>query len=1256
MPTPPEKSSAAAARRIDADSPWLGLLPFTEETQRFFFGRDTEIREVFLRVRDHTLTVLYGQSGLGKTSLVGAGLIPKLRADGFRPVLLRLGFENTDLSALDQVRAALATACASDTESAETLLSKWQKSTLWECFHHPALRAAHLATSPPVLIFDQFEEIFTLGATQRPRSEIGALATNLADLVENRLPASVQTQLSQDLDLADELDFSPSSLRLIITLREDFLSHLETWKTAMPALMRNRMALHLLRGPQAWEAVVRPGHLDGRNLVSDEVGAQIVRVIARQPPGKPLEEIEAVPPLLSLMCDELNRARDGAPAITAELVDKRHGDILHEFYGRCFEGFPPAVRRFIEDRMVTVGGHRNQAAREDAEAELARNGVPSAGEVLDTLLARRLLSAEERGGTQRIEITHDVLTPLVAESRDKRRERERTEQAEAERQIAQENAQRVAREKRRLLWLATAAVAAAVLAIAGMIIGFVGMKQAQEANLQTQKTNWQLGNTLQQLYDANQKSKALLREAAQSDQVAAEEKLEAGNGPAALAHLARAIGYDPGSTLSAEKAFAALNEWRFSLPLVILQGHSGAVNTAQFSPDGQRIVTASDDKTARVWEARTGKLVAILSGHTGRVTNAQFSPVGAQRVLTVSEDKTARIWDAQTGKLTTTLQEKFGGITSARFSPDGQHVATVSPFGAKIWEAQTGKPLLDLSGSGLTSGVCFSSNGQRIVTFGSSDAEIWDAQTGHLLATLKRDTWPINGAQFSPDGKRIVTVATDDGAKIWDAGTGKILTALKGDNLINSAQFSPDGKRIVTASYSDMAEIWSVEDGKQLFTLKGHMNEVADAGYSPDGQRILTASHDNTVRIWNAENGEWGKLLNTLQCGRSVTSAQFSPDGQLVVTACGDVTARVWEVETSKLVTTIPIRSAKDAQFSPDGQRIVTAAFSAPTCSVWDVQTGRPVTDIEEQSPLASAEFSPDGQRIVTAPDDPPPHIWDAQTGRLVATLKGHTDKVETAHFSRDSQRIITASHDGTVRIWDPSTGNLLSTVKEFIDVNSAALSPDARLIVTATWSLTPHIWDAETGKLLLSLQGHSLVANRAAFSPDGRRIVTASLDKTARIWDTQTGKSLTILSGHTGVLAGAQFSPDGQRIVTASFDETARIWETQTGRLVATLRGHNGWVNSARFSPDSERVVTTCTNDTIRIWTVLSPNAGACPSWFRDFLLYVGQRRLNPGGELEPIPESDFISLRDRLLQVARETAPSDTPYLRILRHFVHD
>ena len=1288
MPAPPENPFGTAAHRVDADSPWLGLLPFTEETQRFFFGRDAEVREVFLRVRDHSLTVLYGQSGLGKTSLIGAGLIPKLRADGFRPVLLRLRFEENDPPPLEQVRAALAGISTGGPESAEMLLERWHNATLWECFHHSALRSHNPAPAQPVLIFDQFEEIFTLGAAQRPRRDIESLAVNLADLVENRLPASMQARVSDDLDLASELDFSPSPLRVIITLREDFLSHLEAWKAAMPALMRNRMALHLLRGSQALEAVVRPGRLDGRNLVSDEVGAQIVQVIARQPAGTPLEEIEAVPPLLSLLCDELNRARDGAPEITAELVEKRHGNILHEFYGRCFSGFPPSVRRFVEDRLVTVGGFRNQVARDDAEADLSRSGVSSPGEVLDTLLTRRLLSAEERGGTQRIEITHDVLAPLVTESRDIRHERERAERAEAERHIAEENARRIAREKRRLRRFAIVTGVAAALAIAGMIIGFVGMKRAEKANLRTQK--------------ANRQSTALLTEAAQSDRAIAEEKLRVGDGPAAFAHVARAMIYEPASTLSAEKAVAALNDWRFPAPLAILQGHAidleEHITDAQFSSDGQRIVTTSDDDTPRIWEVQTGKLLvvlprgenaqfsrdgrrilftfgntaSILEAKTGKLLGtfqedagdigpAQFSPDDQRIVTAGGGNDTARVWDVQTGKLLVTLQGHSRFVGTAKFSPDGQRIVTTSlDHTARVWEAQTGKLLATIqSDTGPPNTAEFSSDSQRIVTtFSDNTARIWEAQTGELMVTIQGHTGVVNTAYFSPDGQRVVTSSDDDTARVWEAQTGKLLATLQGHTgAVNSAHFSPDNQRIVTASDDRTARIWDAQTTELLATLQGCASEVRDAGFSPDGRHIVTESADTNARIWEVQTNE---LLATIQGHEGVVnSGQFSPNGKRIVTSSDDNTARVWEAQTGKLLTTLQGHTGwvNSARFSPDGKRIVTESLDN-TARIWEVQTGRVLATLHSDTEkITGAQFSPDSQHIVTTSDEDTAGVWEAQTGKLLFTLQGHTDTVYTAQFSPDNRRIVTASRDHTACVWDAKSGKLLATLRGHTgEVYSAQFSPDGKRIVTSSPDDTARLWDAQTGKLLFTLQGHTDTVYTAQFSPDGQFIVTASGDRTARIWETQNGKLHATLRGHIGGLSSAQFSPDGQRVVTTSPDKTARIWEAQTGRLVATLHSQTGELHSVQFSPDGQHIITASRDYSAHIWTILPPSAGMPPRWFRDFLQYMGQSRLDQESALEPISDSDFIALRNQLRQVTRDPVAPDTPYLRILRHFVHD
>jgi hypothetical protein len=443
---------------VDPDHPWLGLPPFAEENHRYFFGRTAEVREVFLRVRENPLTVLYGQSGLGKTSLLRAGLIPKLRVERFRPVRVLLDFTERSATLVGQVRTALAAACAGHGGNAAALLDGWSPlASLWEVCAHETIRPRDLAEQPPVLIIDQFEEVFTLteqqvAAAGQRNAEVVELFAQIGDLVENRAPVALQKTFLDDPRRALTYDFSPSTVRVVLSLREDYLAHLEQWRSTIPSLMRNRMPLRLLTGPQALEAVVRPGRMEGRNLVSDQVGEQIVRFVAKRSEDAPLEEVEAVPPLVSLVCEQLNEARlKQSPELTevsAELVASQGADILQRFYDESFADFPDsereAVREYLEDRMVTrAGGHRNPVAREDAVNELTERGVAAPTAVLDTLIGRRLLTAEWRGGIQRLEITHDVLVPLAVRGRKERQERReiqraKRKQAEIEAQLVHE--------------------------------------------------------------------------------------------------------------------------------------------------------------------------------------------------------------------------------------------------------------------------------------------------------------------------------------------------------------------------------------------------------------------------------------------------------------------------------------------------------------------------------------------------------------------------------------------------------------------------------------------------------------------------------------------------------------------------------------------------------------------------------------------------------------------------------------------------
>jgi WD40 repeat protein/serine/threonine protein kinase/TPR repeat protein len=605
--------------------------------------------------------------------------------------------------------------------------------------------------------------------------------------------------------------------------------------------------------------------------------------------------------------------------------------------------------------------------------------------------------------------------------------------------------------------------------------------------------------------------------------------------------------------------------------LAVLSGHRERLSSAAFSPDGTRILTASSDKTARIWDAHTGIELAVLSGHRERLSSAAFSPDGT-RILTASIDRTARIWDARTGIELAVLSGHGDFVQSAAYSPDGTRVVTASADKtARIWDARTGIQLAALSGHGdRVYSAAYSPDGTRIVTASiDMTARIWDAHSGKQLAVISGDVAFISAA-YSPDGTRIVAALADKTARIWDAHTGAELAVLSGhgDNVFHAA-FSPDGTRIVTASADRTARIWDAHTGIALAVLSGHGDMVLSAAYLPDGARIVTASADKTARIWDARPSiELAVLLGHRD---RVESAAYSPDGTRILTASDDKTARIWDSHSGKQLAVLsgPGETVFQAAYSPDGTRIV-AALADKTARVWDAHTGTELAVLSGHGNFVqSAVYSADGMRIVTASLDKTARIWDSHSGKQLAVLSGHGDAVFRAVFSPDGTRIVTASADRSARIWDAHTGTQLAVLSghgEF--VQGAAYSPDGTRIVTASVDMTAHIWDAHTGAELAVLSGHRSPVNSAVFSPDGTRVLTTSDDKTARIWDARTGIPLAVLLGHGDSVLPAGYSPDGTRIVTASLDKTVRIWDA---RIPAGIDTQIIWATSAETDLMSE-------------------------------------------------------------------------------------
>lgn len=402
---------------VDGRHPFAGLQSFGEADQAYFRGRDAESQELFRLVRREALTVVFGRSGLGKTSLLHAGLFPLLREALYLPVSIRLDFLPGD--ALEsRVKARIGEALLREGIDAPP---PGREETLWEYFHQARWWSRTNRLLTPVLVFDQFEEIFTLG---RGDPRVAPLLTELADVIENQIPAAVRDRLARS---GEELPFSYDRRRVhaVFSLREDFLAHLEDLRPRIPSIASSRFRLVQMTGTQARQAILEPAG----GLVGEEVAEEILRFVAGNgqeagPEAAPasVEDLEIEPALLSLFCRELNERRldQGLPALTSGLLHGARGQILTEFYERSLAGLPPAVWAFVEDRLLTASGFRHSEPLEEA---VRRPGVME--EDLRLLVDRRVLRLEPRLGRLHVELIHDLLTRVVRESRDRRQVRQR---------------------------------------------------------------------------------------------------------------------------------------------------------------------------------------------------------------------------------------------------------------------------------------------------------------------------------------------------------------------------------------------------------------------------------------------------------------------------------------------------------------------------------------------------------------------------------------------------------------------------------------------------------------------------------------------------------------------------------------------------------------------------------------------------------------------------------------------------------------
>jgi len=646
----------------------------------------------------------------------------------------------------------------------------------------------------------------------------------------------------------------------------------------------------------------------------------------------------------------------------------------------------------------------------------------------------------------------------------------------------------------------------------------------------------------------------------------------------------RAIGFRPRNLSLKPPGGAAIRT---------LSGHSGGINAAAILPDGQRALSASDDRTLKLWDLASGQALVTLSGHSNRVRAVAVSPDG-QRALSASEEGTLMLWDLATGQELATLFGHTRQVTEVAILPDGQRALSASAdWTLMLWDLATGQELATLSGhSGPVYAAAILPDGQRALSASSDKTlKLWDLASGQALTTLSGHSKAVNAAAITPDGQRVLSASNDRTLMLWDLTSGDALATLSGhSDGVTAVAVLPDGQRALSAAGTTL-KLWDLNSGQELATLSGHSGWVTAVAVLPDGQRALSAV-GTTLKLWDLASGQ---ALATLSGHSAVVRAvTVIHDGQRTLSVSKDGTLKLWDLASGQALATLSGHSGevRAVAITPDGQHALSASDDG-TLKLWDLASGQALATLYGHSKdVDTVAILPDGRRALSASLDGTLKLWDLASKQMLATLSGHTSWVTAAAILPDGQRALSASDDGTLKLWDLASGQEMTTLYGHSKaVNAVAITPDGQRALSAAGT-TLRLWDLASKQMLATLSGHSDWVRAVTALPDGQRAISASDDGTLKLWDLASGEVLATLSGHSrGVLAAA-ILPGGHRALSASVDWTLKLWDLASGQALATLFGHSRAVLAAAILPDGQRALSASEDKTLKLWDLTSGEA----------------------------------------------------------------
>lgn len=1076
------------------DNPWAGLSSYEDPEKaerdgrkpKLFCGRDEESHNVAQLIAGNIFVTLYGKSGTGKTSLLNAGVFPRLRQKRYLPLSIRLSMDAMDISFQQCIIHQLTQAINIRQRTIETInvldlpQDEQQPDYLWSFFARTKFLDSDGRTLFPVVVFDQFEEVF-----RERRDEAEVLLRQIAYMMDESHALSSRIVDGQPY----KYDFN---FRFVASIREDDLYRLEDSidNCYLPELKRCRYRLRSLSEQGARDVILIPG----KGLFKTEEQKNITDKIINKSRN---EDGSISTNIISLLCSRIFVVfkRSGANNITPSLVDTfLKGNPFEKFYNEATHGFSNREKSYIEDHLIDSSGRRNSIPENDFLLHAPKGHSLINGET--RILQYTSMSSD--GKNRRIELIHDSFCePLVG--------------------------QKAKREKRKRIKYWAGTIGALCIAIVIILVIYSQMLKIEESNWKELETNSRfLAEKASMLVDEGDSYTGCLLALE-----ALPNNIKTPNRP-----------YTP----EAEAALRKASMWEDG----ILRGHTSWVYSAEYSPDGKYIVSASNDNTIRIWDSSTGKCLRILKGHKGSINCAKYSKDG-EKIVSASSDSTIRIWNAKTGKL---LKILHGNASSALFSPDGKMLVTSYTFyqnefhsSITVWDVINGKVKYVLKGlkcEDITP-VVFSPNGKYILS-GSSDSTIklWELENGKLIKTFVGHHGGIESVAFSPDGKKIISTSYDLTLRIWDVHTGKILQGLVSNDeaLLQNARFSPNGN-LFAFWHSDSIQIWDVKTNMQITSFCGHDDTISSFSFSPDSKKIVSSSWDGTIRIWPLEKD-----------------------------------CKPYNLSYSEIYEMV---------FSQDGKKIAFGTEDG-TIFIWDYINKKEILSLKAHTELIrSIHFSSDGRKIISASDDKTIKLWDVNSGKLLLLFEGHTEGVRDAVFSQDGEKIYSVSGDSTIRIWDSESGKCLKKIRRPEFSRDSFFSLDCSRLIILWFGFGIVVEDIQTGELIQTMELPDNLLPQASLSLDKTKIATWGMGDNIKIWDIENGNIIHEMK-ETHTYSGiVSFSPDSKTIVTSFFQSPIRVWDVGTGSLLLTLYD-NKKTHMACFSQDGKNIIAV-SDGTIRVW-----------------------------------------------------------------------